>query len=563
MSTEIVYSISRVTKTFGSKEVLSGISLGFYHGAKIGVIGGNGSGKSTLLRILAREEEPTSGEVLPRAGLRIGFLPQEPMLPAGVTVQDVVDGAVRHVRDLLVEHDQLGAKLAEDLSPEDMQAALDRMAEVGDEIERLDGWTLDSRLGQAMAALNCPPADAVVDRLSGGEKRRVALCRLLLEKPDFLLLDEPTNHLDADTVAWLQTHLAAYEGTVILVTHDRYFLDDVVGWMLELEGGRGVPYEGNYSLYLEQKSARMEAEEKQSKERAKIMERELDWVRQGRKGRSQATKARLKRFAEIQAQEYQVQDGQKDGQVDLVIPSGQRLGDKVLRLEGVTKAYGGRTLLDSVSFVLPPGGILGVIGPNGTGKTTLLRLVSGQVPPDAGQVVLGDTVLLCYVDQAREDLDADKTVFEQITDGLDEITLGKIRMKSRAYVSRFNFKGGGQEQLVGKLSGGQRNRVQLARKIREGGNLLLLDEPTNDLDLMTLRVLEEAIQRFAGSAIVVSHDRYFLDRVATHILVFEGDGKTDFLEGNYADYEAWKASRGERATAAQAQGGAHRRFERG
>jgi len=558
MSTDIVYSVSRLTKNFGQKEVLSGISLGFYHGAKIGVIGGNGSGKSTLLRILAGVEEATSGEVLPRAGLRIGYLPQEPVLPAGATVQDVVDLAVSELRGLLKEHEDLGAKLAEDLSPDDMQAALDRMAEVGDKIEHLDGWTLDSRLEQAMAALNCPPPDAAVDRLSGGEKRRVALCRLLLEKPDFLLLDEPTNHLDADTVAWLQTHLAAYEGTVILVTHDRYFLDEVVGWMLEIDGGRGIPYEGNYSLYLEQKSARLEAEEKQSKDRAKIMERELDWVRQGRKGRSQATKARLKRFAEIQAQEYQVQDGQ----VDLVIPSGQRLGDKVLEMHGVTKGYGGRTLLDTVSFVLPPGGILGVIGPNGTGKTTLLRLIAKQVEPDAGRVVLGETVDLCYVDQAREDLDSSKTVFQQITDGQDEVTLGKIRMKGRAYVSRFNFKGPQQEQLVGTLSGGQRNRVQLARKIREGGNLMLLDEPTNDLDLMTLRVLEEAIQRFAGSAVIVSHDRYFLDRVATHILVFEGDGKTDFLEGNYADYEAWKEGRGEKATAAQAQGGAHRRFGR-
>ena len=558
MSTEICYSVVRVNKSFGNKEILKGITLGFYKGAKIGVIGGNGSGKSTLLKILALKEEPSSGQVLPQKGLTIGYLPQEPQLEAGKTVKENIDPAVQHVHDLLKEHEDLGMKLGEPLDDDEMQKVMDRMSEVGDEIERVDGWTIDSRLEQAMGALGCPPPDAKVDHLSGGEKRRVALCRLLLEKPDFLLLDEPTNHLDADTVAWLEKHLQDYAGTIVLVTHDRYFLDNVVKWMLELERCEGTPYEGNYSLYLEQKAARLAAEEKQQKDRSRILEREIEWVRQGRKGRSLANKARLKHLSELQAQEDKVQEGS----VDLVIPSVQRLGDNVLDVKGVRKAFDGRTLVDDLTFTLPPGAILGVIGPNGTGKSTLLRMIDGSVEPDGGEIKVGETVVLCHVDQGREDLDPKKTVFTEITDGADEITLGKIRMKSRAYVSKFNFRGTDQEQAVGTLSGGQRNRVQLAKMIRRGGNLLLLDEPTNDLDLMTLRVLEEALQRFAGSAIVVSHDRYFLDRICTHMLVFEGDGKTDFLEGNYADYEAWKEARGEKATAAAAKGGAHRRFTR-
>jgi ATP-binding cassette ChvD family protein len=386
----------------------------------------------------------------------------------------------------------------------------------------------------------------------------VALCRLLLEQPDFLLLDEPTNHLDADTTAWLEKHLQDYPGTVILITHDRYFLDNVVGWMLELEKGRGTPYEGNYSLYLDQKSKRLEVEERQQASRAKVLERELEWVRQGRKGRSQVTKARLKNFAELQAQQQQV----SEGSVDLHIPTGRRLGDKVLELDHVRKGFDGRVLIDDLSFKLPPGGILGIIGPNGTGKSTLLKMIVGQEGPDEGTLSVGETVDLCFADQAREGLDASKTVFQEITGGADEIQLGPLTVKSRAYVGKFNFRGSDQEQLVGKLSGGQRNRVQLAKMLKEGGNLLLLDEPTNDLDLMTLRVLEEAIQRFPGSCVVVSHDRYFLDRIATHILVFEEEGRTDFLEGNYADYEAWKEARGEQATAAAARGGAHRRLTR-
>jgi sulfate-transporting ATPase len=558
MSTEICYSLVRVHKTYNQREVLKGITLGFYKGAKIGVIGGNGSGKSTLLRILALKEEASSGQVLPQKGLRIGYLPQEPVLDAGATVRENVEPAVKHVHDLLKEHDELGAKLGEALSDDEMQKVMDRFAEVGEAIERVDGWTIDSRLEQAMHALGCPAPDASVEHLSGGEKRRVALCRLLLEQPDFLLLDEPTNHLDADTVAWLEKHLQEYAGTVILVTHDRYFLDNVAKWMLEIERGEGVPYEGNYSLYLEQKSSRLATEEKQQADRSKVLERELDWVRQGRKGRSQVNKARIKQFAELQAKDQSV----NEGSVDLVIPAGKRLGDKVIELDHVKKGYDTRVLIEDLSFVLPPGAILGVIGPNGTGKTTFLKLVTKQETPDSGTVSIGETVELCHVDQEREGLDPKKTVFQEITDGQDEITLGKFRVKGRAYVSKFNFKGSDQEQLVGSLSGGQRNRVQLAKMLRRGGNMVLLDEPTNDLDLMTLRVLEEAIQRFPGCCIVVSHDRYFLDRICTHMLVFEGEGKTDFLEGNYADYESWKESRGEKATAASAKGGAHRRFTR-
>ena len=558
MSRDICYSVVNITKQYGNRQVLDGITLGFYLGAKIGVIGGNGSGKSTLLKILAGVEDATSGEVLPREGLRIGYLPQEPQLDAGETVRENVEIAMQSVRDLLTEHDELAAKMGEEMSDDEMQAVMDRFAAVGEKIEAVDGWNLDSRLEQAMHALNCPPPEARVEHLSGGEKRRVALCRLLLEQPDFLLLDEPTNHLDADTTAWLEKHLQDYAGTVILITHDRYFLDNVASWMLELERGKGIPYEGNYSLYLEQKSKRLEQEEKQQASRAKVMERELEWVRQGRKGRSQVNKARLRDFAQLQRDAEQV----RDGSVDIHIPSGKRLGDKVLELDHLKKGFDGRTLIEDLSFKLPPGGILGVIGPNGTGKSTLLKMIVGQEQPDGGSITLGDTVDLCFADQSRESLDPNKTVFEEITGGTDEMTLGNLTVKSRAYVGKFNFRGSDQEQQVGKLSGGQRNRVQLAKMIREGGNLLLLDEPTNDLDLMTLRVLEEAIQRFPGSCVVVSHDRYFLDRLATHILVFEEDGKTDFLEGNYADYEAWKESRGEKATAAAAKGGAHRRLTR-
>jgi ATP-binding cassette ChvD family protein len=548
----------RLSKSYGTSVVLTEVDVSIGPRSRLGLVGPNGIGKSTLLRILAGVEEASDGQVLPQKGLRIGYLPQEPRLEAGATVRENVEPALAHVRALLKEHDDLGVKLGEPMDEDAMQKCLDRMAEVGDEIEHVDGWTLDSRIEQAMGALQCPPPEALVEHLSGGEKRRVALTRLLLEKPDFLLLDEPTNHLDADTTAWLEKHLQEYSGTVILVTHDRYFLDNVVKWMLELEKGEGTPYEGNYSLYLEQKAVRVAADEKQTKDRSKILEREIDWVRQGRKGRSLANKARLKQFAEIQARDEQV----VEGSVDLVIPSGRRLGDKVLELDAVSKGYDGRTLMDGVTFKLQPGAILGVIGPNGTGKTTLLRMVVGREEPDAGTITLGETVEICLVDQGREGLDPKKSVFTEITGGADEMQLGKMRIKSRAYVSKFNFRGTDQEQLVGSLSGGQRNRLQLAKMLKEGGNLLLLDEPTNDLDLMTLRVLEEAIQRFAGSAIVISHDRYFLDRICTHMLVFEGDGKTDFLEGNYADYEAWKESRGEKATAAASKGGAHRRFTR-
>jgi ATP-binding cassette ChvD family protein len=558
MSRDICYSVVNITKQFGTRQVLDGITLGFYLGAKIGVIGGNGSGKSTLMRILAGVDHATSGEVLPREGLTLGYLPQEPELDAGATVRENVEVAMQPVRDLLTEHDELAMKMGEELSDDEMQKVMDRFAIVGEKIEAVDGWNFDSRLEQAMHALGCPPPDSSIEHLSGGEKRRVALCRLLLEQPDFLLLDEPTNHLDADTTAWLEQHLKDYAGSVILITHDRYFLDNVVGWMLELEKGKGTPYEGNYSLYLEAKSKRLAVQEKQQASRGKRLERELEFVRQGRKGRSQVNKSRIRDFAQLQAEAERA----TDGTIDLHIPSGRRLGGKVLDVHHLKKSYGDRVLIEDLSFQLPPGGILGIIGANGTGKSTLLRMIIGEEKPDSGEIEIGETVDLCFADQSREGLNPENTVFKEITGGTDEMRLGNMTVKSRGYVGKFNFRGSDQEQLVGKLSGGQRNRVQLAKMLKEGGNLLLLDEPTNDLDLTTLRTLEEAIQHFPGSCIVVSHDRFFLDRIATHILVYEGEGKTDFLEGNYADYETWKESRGEKATAAAAKGGAHRKLTR-
>jgi len=528
-----IYSLERLRKLHDRKEVLKGISLSFFPGAKIGVIGRNGSGKSTLLRIMAGQDADFEGEARPAEGITVGYVPQEPVLDDAKSVKETLDGAVAPIRDLLRRYDEVNERLGQDLGPDAMQDALDRSQRLQEQIEHCDGWELDRHLEVAAAALRLPPMDAPVGRLSGGERRRVALCRTLLEHPDMLLLDEPTNHLDAETVAWLEKHLREYAGTVILVTHDRYFLDNVVGWMLELENGRGIPYEGNYSAYLEQRAARMSVQEKQEASRRSVLARELEWIRTNPKGRNAKSKARITNYERM----LEARVDTSEDSVDILIPPGPKLGDRVLTARGLSKAYGGRTLFEGLDFDLPPGGIVGIIGPNGAGKTTLLRMVTGTETPDAGTLRLGPSAVVTYVDQSRESLAAAKTVFEEITGGQDEIAFGDRRIKARAYVARFNFRGQDQQKRVGDLSGGERNRVQLAKLLRGGGNLILLDEPTNDLDLETLRVLEEAIQGFAGCAVVVTHDRYFLDRVATHILALDGEGNSRWFEGNFGAFE--------------------------
>jgi ATP-binding cassette ChvD family protein len=514
--------------------VLKDIWLSFLPGAKIGVLGLNGAGKSTLLRIMAGEDSDFVGEAFPAAGISVGFLPQEPRLDPAKTVLGNVEEGVAEIRALLTRYDEINAKFAEELSPEEMEKVLDEQARVQDRIEAANAWDLDSRLELAMDALRLPPADADVSTLSGGERRRVALCRLLLKSPDLLLLDEPTNHLDAESVAWLERFLKDYPGTVVAVTHDRYFLDNVAGWILELDRGSGIPWEGNYSSWLEQKQRRLEIEEKTESRRQRTLERELDWIRMSPRARQAKGKARLNAYEELLGQET----AQKLEQVEIYIPPGPRLGDIVVEARGVTKGYGDLVLMDDVTFTLPRGGIVGVIGPNGAGKTTLFRMITGQEQPDAGTLRLGETVQLGYVDQSRDALDPDKTVWEEITGGRDEVELGKRSVASRAYVSWFNFKGRDQQRKVGALSGGERNRVHLAKLLKGGANLLLLDEPTNDLDVDTLRALEQALLDFAGCAVVISHDRWFLDRIATHMLAFEGDSRVVWFEGNYQDYEA-------------------------
>jgi ATP-binding cassette ChvD family protein len=513
--------------------VLKDIWLSFYYGAKIGVLGLNGAGKSTLLRIMAGEDQQFIGEAWPAEGTSIGFLPQEPPLDPSKDVLGNVEEGVAGIRALLHRFDEINARFAEELSPEEMDKVLDEQGKVQDRIEAVGGWDLDSRVELAMDALRLPPPDADVTTLSGGERRRVALCRLLLRSPDLLLLDEPTNHLDAESVAWLERFLKDYQGTVVAVTHDRYFLDNVAGWILELDRGTGIPWEGNYSSWLEQKQNRLTLEEKAETKRQRTLQRELEWIRMSPRARQAKGKARLNAYEELLREET----AQKIEQVEIYIPPGPRLGDVVIEARGVRKGYGDLLLMEDVDFTLPRAGIVGVIGPNGAGKTTLFRMITGQEQPDAGTLKLGETVRIGYVDQSRE-LDPNKSVWEEISGGRDEVVLGKREVASRAYVSWFNFKGRDQQRKVGALSGGERNRVHLAKLLKGGANLLLLDEPTNDLDVDTLRALEEALLDFAGCAVLISHDRWFLDRIATHMLAFEGDSKVVWFEGNYQDYEA-------------------------
>ena len=514
--------------------VLEDIWLSFLPGAKIGVLGLNGAGKSSLLRIMAGEDTTFLGEAFPAPGISVGFLQQEPRLDAGKTVLGNVEEGVAPIKALLTRYDDVNARLGEDLSPDEMEKVLDEQSRIQDRIEAADAWNLDSRLELAMDALRLPPPDADVTKLSGGERRRVALCRLLLQSPDLLLLDEPTNHLDAESVAWLERFLKDYPGTVVAVTHDRYFLDNVAGWILELDRGHGIPWEGNYSSWLEQKRNRLQQEEKAETKRQRTLERELEWIRMSPRARQAKGKARLNAYEELLREDT----AQKIETAEIYIAPGPRLGDVVVEARHLKKGYGDNLLIEDLSFTLPRGGIVGVIGPNGAGKTTLFRMITGQERPDGGTLRLGETVQVGYVDQSREALDAGKTVWEEISGGLDEIALGKRTIASRAYVSWFNFKGAAQQRRVGTLSGGERNRLHLAKLLKQGSNLLLLDEPTNDLDVDTLRSLEEALLNFAGCAVVITHDRWFLDRIATHMLAFEGDSEVVWFEGNYQHYEA-------------------------
>ncbi len=516
------------------KVVLKDIWLSFLPGAKIGVLGLNGAGKSTLLRIMAGEDRDFSGEAFPAEGISVGFLPQEPRLEPTKDVLGNVEEGVAEVRALLTRFDEVSTQLGEDITPAQMDKLLDEQGKLQDRIDAANAWDLDSRLEHAMDALRLPPADADVSTLSGGERRRVALCRLLLRAPDLLLLDEPTNHLDAESVAWLERFLKDYPGTVVAVTHDRYFLDNVAGWILELDRGEGIPWQGNYSSWLEQKQKRLEIEQKQESRRQRTLQRELEWIRMSPRARQAKGKARLNAYENLLKEDT----AQKLESVEIYIPPGPRLGDVVVEARGVRKAYGDLLLMDDVSFTLPRGGIVGVIGPNGAGKTTLFRMITGQEQPDGGSLRIGETVQIGYVDQNRDALGADKTVWDEISGGQDEIELGKRKVPSRGYVSWFNFKGRDQQRKVGQLSGGERNRVHLAKLLKKGSNLLLLDEPTNDLDVDTLRALEEALLEFAGCVVVISHDRWFLDRIATHMLAFEGDSRVVWFEGNYQDYEA-------------------------
>ena len=539
-SHQYVYVMSRLSKTWpGGKEVLKNISLSFLPGAKIGVLGLNGAGKSTLLRIMAGIETEFQGEAWAADGIKVGYLPQEPELDPSLDVAGNVLAGMGRAKELVDRFNEVSAKFAEEMTDHEMNAVIAEQAELQEEIDAIDGWDLERKAEIAMDALRVPAGDADVTKLSGGEKRRVALCQLLLSAPDMLLLDEPTNHLDAESVAWLQKFLHDFPGTVVTITHDRYFLDEVAGWILELDRGAGIPYEGNYSGWLEQKQKRLEQEGRADDARVKSLSRELDWVRAAPKARQAKSKARINAYEKLLA------EGQQK-QVDtarISIPAGPRLGDIVINANAISKAFGDRLLIDDLSFRLPPGGIVGVIGPNGAGKTTLFRMITGEESVDNGDFVVGDTVKLGYVDQSRDALDDKKTVWEVISDGLDEIELGKRTMASRAYVGQFNFRGADQQKQVGQLSGGERNRVHLARMLKSGANLLLLDEPTNDLDVDTLRALEEALEEFAGCAVVVSHDRWFLDRIATHILAFEGDSHVEWFEGNYEAYEADKKRR--------------------
>jgi len=532
-SKKIIYSMMKVSKSYNKQPVIKDISLSYFYGAKIGVLGLNGSGKSSLLRIMAGVDKDFNGEAVLSEGYSVGYLEQEPQLDDSKTVRQVVEEGVQETVDLLKEFEEINLKFAEPMDDDAMTALCDRQAQVQDKLDALDAWDLDSRLDLAMDALRCPPADANVNVLSGGERRRVALCRLLLQKPDILLLDEPTNHLDAETVAWLEQHLQRYEGTVIAVTHDRYFLDNVAGWILELDRGHGIPWKGNYSSWLDQKQKRLQNEEKAESARQRTLQRELEWINMSPKGRHAKSKARISSYEKLldEGGDSQTRD------LEIYIPPGQRLGDIVIEADHVQKAFDGRLLMEDMNFKLPRGGIVGVIGPNGAGKTTLMRMFTGQEQPDSGTLTLGSTVQLGYVDQSRDTLDGDKNIWEEISGGQDMMMLGTREVNSRAYVARFNFSGSDQQKKVGTLSGGERNRVHLAKILSGGANVLLLDEPTNDLDVNTMRALEEALESFAGCAVVISHDRWFLDRIATHMLAFEGDSQVVWYEGNYSEYE--------------------------
>ena len=540
MAPQFIFIMKDLRKIVPPKrEILKGIWLSFYPGAKIGVLGANGAGKSTLLRIMAGVDQDFLGEAKPADGVRIGFLPQEPRLDPDKDVRGNVEEGVAEIRALLTRFDEINARLGEPLDPDEMEKVLEEQSRVQDAIEAVGGWDLDRTVEIAMDALRCPPGEADVATLSGGEVRRVALCRLLLSKPDMLLLDEPTNHLDAESVAWLERFLKDYPGTVVAITHDRYFLDNVAGWILELDRGAGIPWEGNYSSWLDQKKQRLAQEEKQESARQRTLEHELEWVRMSPRARQAKSKARLQAYETLLAEG----GAEREGAAEIVIPPGPRLGDVVVQAERLSKGYGDRLLIDDLSFSLPRGGIVGVIGANGAGKTTLFRMITGQEKPDKGALRVGETVRLAYVDQSRDALDASKNVWEEISGGAEQLMLGSRQMASRAYVASFNFKGSDQQKKVGDLSGGERNRLHMAKLLQAGGNLLLLDEPTNDLDVDTLRALEDALLAFAGCAVVISHDRWFLDRIATHMLAFEGDSHAEGFEGNYQSYEAQRKQR--------------------
>ncbi|MDO9565452.1 MAG: energy-dependent translational throttle protein EttA [Candidatus Desulfaltia sp.] len=536
---KIIYTMSRVSKAYQNKPVLKDISLSYFLGAKIGVLGLNASGKSSLLRIMAGVDQEYDGKAVLSPGYTLGFLEQEPLLDSNKTVKAVVEEGLLEVVGLVEEYNKISEKFAEPMSDDEMNQLIERQGELQEKIDYLDAWDIDARLEMAMDALRCPPGDTPISVISGGEKRRVALCRLLLQKPDILLLDEPTNHLDAETVAWLEHHLQQYEGTVIAVTHDRYFLDNVAGWILELDRGHGIPWKGNYSSWLEQKQIQLKQEEKSESSRQKTLQRELEWIKMSPKGRQAKGKARINAYETLLSQNYE------KGAIDLeiYIPPGPRLGKVVIQAENLSKAYGDRLLFEGLTFALPAGGIVGVVGPNGAGKTTLFKIITGLEKPDSGIINIGDTVKLACVDQERDTLKSDKTIWEVISGGNDIVKLGEIEVNSRAYVARFNFSGSGQQKKVNMISGGERNRVHLACMLKEGANVLLLDEPTNDLDVNTMRALEEALEHFGGCAVIITHDRWFLDRIATHILAFEGDSTAVWFEGNYSDYEADRKKR--------------------
>ena len=536
---KIIYSMVKVSKHFDRKPVLKDISLSYFYGAKIGVLGMNGSGKSSLMRILAGVDQDFEGETILSPGYTVGYLEQEPLANETRTVREIVEEGAAEAVGQLKEFEEINARFAEPMSDDEMNDLIERQGQVQEKLDALDAWDLESRLDMAMDALRCPPPEMTLDKVSGGEKRRVALCRLLLKRPDILLLDEPTNHLDAETVAWLEHHLQQYPGTIIAVTHDRYFLDNVAGWILELDRGRGIPWKGNYSSWLDQKKERLRKEEKAESQRQKTLERELEWIKMSPRGRQSKSKARIGAYEQMLSQDYQKQH--KD--LEIFIPPGPRLGQKVIEANGLTKAYDDRLLINNLDFLIPPGGIVGIIGPNGAGKTTLFRLITGAEHPDSGSIELGQSVRLAHVDQHRDDLVPDKTVFEVISDGHDTIKMGGREINARAYLGRFNITGSDQQKKVGLLSGGERNRVQLARMLKQEANVLLLDEPTNDLDVNTMRALEEGLLNFAGCVLVISHDRWFLDRIATHIMAFEGDSRVVFFDGNFTEYEADRRKR--------------------